>query len=275
MDKDFIKEIGYVVIAVIAFVIKYYKDKKDAKKNAENQTIKITEVARQIAESQATAAKAEADRLRGELAETARRLAEENAKHLQEREERDIEERAAREVRSGIELNEKVDRDVRHAEGKILNEYNAQRMFVIHFSNGTETEAGIHLMKVTFKSEIVERFDVEPLARYFNEKPVPEMFKSPMTKVLKGADYYIQDIDEINREKELNRKEHYDWLCAYKVKSILWTPIRKRNSSTVCAILVVHWFAKTHLEPKEIARLKDMANEIEKIYSVMQSPPKR
>jgi hypothetical protein len=258
LDKDTIKEIAYGVIILVAAIIKHYKDKKDRKKNSETQTVEMARIAQQIAEDQAARIQVDAARLKKELDDAASKLAEQTARYA-------AEERKMREMQSGIELDQRIDKEVRHAEGKILNAFHVQRMYVIHFSNGTVTEAGIHLMKMSFMSEVVEHFSVERIAGYFKETPIPEMFKSPMTLILAGATYYVQDIDE---EKPVTpaQREYYDWLTSYKVKSTLWLPIHNSNRKTV-AILVMHWFASTHLSTVELSRIRDMKSEIETIYN--------
>jgi hypothetical protein len=261
MDKDLIKELGYIVVALAAFVIKYYKDKKNAKRNSDDLRLEMAQLAQRIAEEARDKAEKDASVVRSELTVAAQRLAEETARQQ-------AEEARIKAERSGIELNERIDREVRHAIKKIQNEYHCQRAYVIHFSNGVVTEAGIHLMKITLKSEVLERYDVEPVAKYFNETPIPEMFKSPMTLVLAGGDYYVKDIEEIKR-LDPARAEYCNWLTAYKVKSVIWIPIRGRSGKIV-AILVLHWYASTHFSPSEIVKIKDMKREIESIYTPLQ-----
>jgi hypothetical protein len=259
--KDLYKDLAYIVIGLTAYVIKYYKDKRNAKKNNEDLRLEMAQVAQRIAEEQRSKAEEQSARLKEELAEAALKLAEETARQQ-------AREKAAQAEKSGIEINERIDREIRHAIIKIRNEYHFQRAYVVHFSNGVVTEAGIHLMKITLKSEVLERYDVEPVAKYFNEAPIPEMFKSPMTLVLAGAEYYLKDIETIQRTDPA-RADYYDWLCAYKVRSTLWVPIRSRSGKIV-AILVLHWFATTQWSPSELAKIKDMKREIEGIYHTLQ-----
>lgn len=264
MDKDLVKEIGYVAIAVTAFVIKYYKDKKNAKKNNEDLALEMAKVAHNLSEEQRKKAEEAAAVLKKELEESARKLAEQSARYL-------AEEKKIREMQSGIELDQRIDREVRHASGKIITAFHAQRAYVIHFSNGTVTEAGIHLMKMSFLSEVVEHFSVERIAGYFKETPIPEMFKSPMTLILAGARYYISDVD-LEKPVTPAQKEYNDWLNAYKVRSTLWLPIHNTNRKIV-AIFVIHWFASTHLSPSELSRIRDMKSEIENIYNALNKTP--
>jgi hypothetical protein len=259
--KDLYKDLAYIVIGLTAYIIKYYKDKKNAAKNTEDLLVRMANDARLLAEEQRTKAEQDAASLRKELAVAAQSLAEETARQL-------TRDKAQAAERSGIELNERIDREIRHSIIKIRNEYHFQRAYVIHFSNGVVTEAGIHLMKITLKSEVLERYDVEPVAKYFNETPIPEMFKSPMTLVLAGADYYLKDIETIQRTDPA-RSDYYNWLCAYKVKSTLWIPIRSRSGKIV-AILVLHWYASTQWSPSELTKIKDMKREIESIYYTLQ-----
>jgi len=266
MDKDtIIKEIFYIVLAVIGLTWKYFKDRKNAKKDNEELRIQMAEAALKLAEAHKEQLKGDADKLRKELQEAAEKLAQEHARQLAERERREAEEKKLRDERRGIEFNNKIDRDVRHAEDKIKFEFKAQRMYVIHFSNVVVTEAGIHLMKLTFKHEVVERYDVEKISMYFNEKPIPEMFKNPMTRALGGEHHYIPDTELMDIKSDINRRDYYDWLCAYRVRSTLWIPIKDRTGKVV-AILVSHWFAPTHFAPADISKMKDMKNDIEAIY---------
>lgn len=238
MDKEILKELIYVVLAGIAFGAKWVKDRKDKKTAAEVVRVSLDE-------------KMEA--FNKAIAEAMERLSKEHARYIQEKAER-----------SGAEISTQIDRNVRHAAGKILSQYKAQRTFVIHFSNGTVTDAGIHLVKLTFKSEVLESFHVEPLAKYFNEIPVHDMFKSPMTLVFSGLNYYVEDVEKLSRMDQA-REDYYDWLTAYKVRSVLWMPIRGRNDRVV-AIFVMHWFATTSFSKSDISKMSDMKREIERIY---------
>jgi hypothetical protein len=62
-----------------------------------------------------------------------------------------------------------------------------------------------------------------------------------------------------------SRIDYFNWLSAYKVKSVLWIPLRS-SEGRVIAIMVAHWFATTHFDEKDISKIRDMKNDIEAIY---------
>jgi hypothetical protein len=267
IDPDVIKDIVYGIILAAGLWFKSWKDRKNTKKDNEALRLQMLEAALKLAETHKEQLEKDAKQLRDELTDAAKKLAEQAERQLQEKLRLEAEEKKAREARTGIEVNERMDREVRHAEQKILNEYKAQRMYIIHFSNGVVTEAGIHLMKITFESEIVERYDVEKIARFFKEKPIPEMFKSPVRLSLAGEYHYIPDVEAMEHA-DPNRMDYFNWLSAYRVKSVLWIPLRN-NSGKVVAIMVSHWFARTHFDERDIAKIKDMKNDIEGIYDAI------
>lgn len=265
--KDIIEKAFYVVLALTAYIIKYLKEKKDRKKSNEDLRVEMAEAALKLAETHREQLERDAKQLRQELSAAAEKLATQAEKQIQEKARLEADDKIAREAKTGIEVTERMDREVRHAEQKIMNEYRAQRMYIIHFSDGVVTEAGIHLMKITFESEIIERYDVEKISRFFKEKPIHDMFKSPVRISLGGEYHYVPDVEVMDRS-DPNRVDYYNWLSAYKVKSVLWIPLRS-NSGKVVAIMVTHWYATTHFSEKDIAKIMDMKNDIESIYDAL------
>jgi hypothetical protein len=160
-------------------------------------------------------------------------------------------------------LNE-INRQVTHETKKIRDRHQSMRVYVIHFSNGTVTEAGLSLMKVTFKHEVVIDWQVEPVSRHFQEYPMPEMFLSSMTSVIRTGQYYLKNRNDLN-VNDANHRDYFDWLKAYKVNSCMWLPIKKNGK--IAAILVAHWPATTDLDGSVIAKIKDINRNIEGIYA--------
>lgn len=265
-----LKEVIIGLLGIGIYIFNYFKTRANKKKEIEAEQLQRESAALKLAEESKKQAEELAKKLKAELDIAAEKLASETARQLKEREEHETEEKKRLDHIRSIQVNEDVDRRVKHAENAIKYRYQAQRMYVIHFSNGTKTESGLHLYKITFKHEVVENFTVEPISKYFNEKPIPEMFNTPMRRTLRGEEYYLADIDTLDRN-DPSCKLYRDWLEAYKIKSTLWVPL-KNHSGNVVAILVIHWFAKTHLQDPDISKIRDMKSEIELIYNDLQKP---
>jgi hypothetical protein len=178
-----------------------------------------------------------------------------------------------------IDSIEEVRNKVSHEEKKILYSYSAMRMFVIHYTNGTETEAGMPLFKVSFHHEVLEDYYVEPIAKHFKtERPIPEMLISPVKHLMHSGRFFIESVDELKSqlEKDLTedptnidnqqRLEHCDWLLSYKVKSVLWLAIKNKNGKKV-AIQVIHWPTARAIHKSDIPKIEDMKKSIEDVYN--------
>lgn len=174
-------------------------------------------------------------------------------------------EKAAQSNNSSIENIQETDRQVRHAERKIKYEFHAMRMFIIHFSNGTITEAGVHLFKITFKHEVLVNYQVEPVSKYFQEIPMPEMFVQPFVHVVRSGMYHLKNVDELDLN-DPHCKEYQDWLKAYHVRSTLWIALNDR-SGKMMAVMVMHFPANSRLTGEDIIKIKDMKKDIEEIYN--------
>lgn len=270
MEQVSTKEIIFGLIGIGIYVFNYFKTRANKKKEIEAERIQREGEAVKLAEENRKQAVELATKLKKELDIAAEKLAQETARQLQEREKHEEEERKRLEHIRSIQVNDDVDRRVKHAENAIKYRFQAQRVYVIHFSNGTKTESGLHLYKITFKHEVLENFTVEPISKYFNEKPIPEMFNIPMRKALRGDEYYLSDAETLDRN-DPTVKLYRDWLEAYKIKSTLWMPL-KNHSGNVVAILVIHWFGKTYLQDPDISKIRDMKSEIELIYNDLQKP---
>lgn len=174
-------------------------------------------------------------------------------------------EKAAQSNNSSIENIQETDRQVRHAERRIKYEFHAMRMFIIHFSNGTVTEAGVHLLKITFKHEVLVNYQVEPVSKYFQEIPMPEMFVQPFVHVVRSGMYHLKNIDELDLN-DPHCKEYHDWLTAYRVRSTLWMALNNK-SGKMMAVMVMHFPANSRLGSEDIIKIKDMKKDIEEIYN--------
>jgi hypothetical protein len=163
-------------------------------------------------------------------------------------------EKAAKSNSSSIETAQETDRQVRHIERRMKYEFHAMRMFIIHFSNGTVTEAGVHLLKITMKHEVLINYQVEPVSKYFQEIPMPEMLVHPFLSVVRSGLYHP------------HAKEYHDWLESYKVKSNLWVSLNNK-AGKLMAILVMHFPANSRLSDIDLVRIKDMKKDIEDIYN--------
>lgn len=174
-------------------------------------------------------------------------------------------EKATQSNNSSIESIQETDRQVRHAQRRIKYEFQAMRMFIIHFSNGTITEAGVHLLKITFKHEVLINFQVEPVSKYFQEIPMPEMFVTPFVHVVRSGIYHLKNIDDLDLN-DANCKEYHDWLSAYHARSTLWMALNNK-AGKMMAVMVMHFPANSRLTGEDIVKIKDMKRDIEEIYN--------
>jgi hypothetical protein len=140
------------------------------------------------------------------------------------------------------------------------------RIHTVHFSNGTETDAGLHLLKLTFLHEIVQNYQVEPIAQYFQEHTIPDKFLRPVSTVIRAGQYYMRRRSDLDM-KDVNDVSLATWLEAYNptIKSMLWLAIRNRGGKTV-AILCMYFPVEEAINQQQIIRLQDMNQEIERIY---------
>lgn len=176
-------------------------------------------------------------------------------------------EKAAKASQSGIEIVHQIDKDVKHEERKLKQMFHAMRMFVMHFSNGTFTDAGLSLFKISIKHEVLEGYYVEPLAHNFQEVALPDMFLKPVTMVVRKGIYYMKSSDDLD-EKDVNEKSLKDWLSAYQpgIKSMLWVEL-KNGTGKIVAILCMHFPIANAVSDSDIIKIKDMKRSIEYIYN--------
>jgi hypothetical protein len=188
-------------------------------------------------------------------------------------------EQAAKANNHSIDSIEEVRNKVSHEEKKILYSFGGMRMFVIHYTNGTETEAGMPLFKVSFHHEVLEDYYVEPIAKHFKtERPIPEMLISPVKHLMHSGRFFIESVEDLKRQIELDlvedptnidnqqRLEHCDWLLSYKVKCVLWLAIKNKNGKKV-AIQVIHWPAARAINKADIPKIEDMKKSVEDVYN--------
>lgn len=171
------------------------------------------------------------------------------------------------ETESSTEFIINVNREITHETKKIRDRHEAMRVYVIHFSNGTVTEANLHLLKITFMHEVVVDWTerrIEAVSKFFKEAHMPEMFLSSMNNLVRTGEFYLKDRETLNM-KDVHTKDYHDWLKAYGVMSTLWLPIRS-DTGKLLAVLVCHWPAKTDLDGTVIAKIKDINRTIESIY---------
>lgn len=169
--------------------------------------------------------------------------------------------------KTGIEVIHEIDKAVKHEERKIKFTYHAHRCFIIHFSNGTFTDAGLSLFKITIKHEVLEGYYVEPIAHNFQEIPLPDMFVKPVSNVVKYGQYYMKDKTQLDT-KDPNDKILSDWLGAYQpeIKSMLWVEL-KNASNKIVAIFCMHFPIANAVTDTDIIKIKDMKRSIEHIYN--------
>lgn len=168
---------------------------------------------------------------------------------------------------ASVENFTEVTRLIRHEMRKMMIDCpKIMRIHTIHFSNGTETDAGLHLLKLTFLHEIVINYNVEPIAHYFHERMIPDMFLRPVSLVIRTGQYYLKRKEELNPE-DVNDIALANWLTSYnpETKSMLWIAIRN-TSGKVVAILAMYFPAPEAVSDQAIIRLQNLNQEIEKIY---------
>lgn len=190
------------------------------------------------------------------------------ATQLKEKEQKEIAEKERHAKISSVEFNNELNRDVTHETRKIRDRYQAMRVYVIHFSNGTVTEANLHLQKISFKHEVVIDWQdqrVEALSRGWQEEHMPDMFLQPMARIIRGdGEYYLRDRETLDL-KDAHCRDYYYWLKAYKVFSTRWLAIRNSDRKII-AILVSDWPATTDLDETVLTKIDEIKRTIEGIY---------
>lgn len=174
-------------------------------------------------------------------------------------------EKALKANNTSVEYVEEIERQVRHIGKRFQYEFHAMRVYVMHWSNGTVTEAGVHLVKITFRSEVVIEHSVELIHKYFQETLMPDMLVTPFIHVIRSGIYHLKSIDDLDLA-DPQHKEYRDWLESYKVRSTLWVAL-KNTSGKMMAILVLHFPANSRLADTDISKIKDMKRDIEDVYN--------
>lgn len=196
---------------------------------------------------------------------TKRKEAQRHAKEKIEAEIKAEREKAERERKSKKEFTDTIDRDVRHIETRFLAPYRPMRVFVFHFSDGTQTEAGLHLHKLTVRHEIRESQTVIPLTDTHYLRPVPEFMRSIFNRVRHGGSYYLKDRDALalKDSNEFN-VDLFNWLVHYGVRSMYLTELWKHGE--FAAILVLQFPTVNTLRQDDIVSINEEKKNIERIY---------
>jgi hypothetical protein len=115
--------------------------------------------------------------------------------------------------RSGLENVNLIDRQVKHVLKGMLIRYMPIRVFVMHFHNGTFTEAGLSLQRLTIKHEVRSSYRVMQIETTHQEQPVPEFLYTLISRVRMFGFYALQDTNDLLQE-QLPFKE---WLEYYEL----------------------------------------------------------
>lgn len=176
----------------------------------------------------------------------------------------------ARERKASYEFTNEIDRKVKHVLTGFLSALRPLRTFVIHFHNGTYTDAGVSLPKMTILHEIKERYSVLPIADTHQEIPVPEFMKPAFNRVRMLDTYYIKDRDEVGRSESSDYNPPFNqWLIYYDVRSMYLTAIHDNRTGRVVACLVLQ-FRSTHtLNEQDIVEINEQKKRIEAIYGTI------
>lgn len=163
--------------------------------------------------------------------------------------------------KTGIEFTHFIDVKVKHEENGMFKEYPYLRSFIIHFHNGDFTDAGLSLIKMTIKHEVLGNRTVKKISENYQGEPVPEMFFLMLKRVVFQGHYFIKDREEIKTNVPL-----YQWMEIYDVGSMLFVEIRAGSSHKIVAILVMQWKIKDGINEEQIPQIKEDKKKIEKIY---------
>ena len=176
------------------------------------------------------------------------------------------EKKQEKELKSSYEFTSEIDRMVRHIETGFLSPFRPMRVFVIHFHNGTYTDAGLSLPKMTISHEIKERYSVLPITDTHQEIPVPDFLKSAFNRVRMTGSYYLKDIQEIAEPGKADHNPDFaHWLTYYEVNSMYCTSLRDRRGKIV-ACLVLQFKGIHTLNKQDIIEINEQKKRIEHIY---------
>lgn len=259
-----------IITAVTLLVPAWWKWNHEKKKDKDAATKLASEVkhaADKFAYDTATQIQNDFKKLVEKLEESTNRLVAITEKQFLDKEHREKEEKQRQLEKSSVEYLIKVDREISHKTKRIVFYYQAMRSYVIHFSDGSVTEANLHLLKITFLHESLVDWSekrVDSVAKLFKETHIPDMFLSPMYRLIKEGEYYLKDVESLDI-KNAHARDYYDWLTAYNVKSSLWIPIRT-NEGKIVAVLVAHWPVKTDWPGTVLAKIRDVNRLIEQVY---------
>lgn len=174
-------------------------------------------------------------------------------------------EKAERERKSKKEFTDTIDRDVRHIITRFLSSLRPMRGFVIHFSDGQQTEAGLHLHKLTVRHEVKESQIVIPITDTHTLRPVPEFMRSMFNRVRLTGSFYLRDRDvlALKDSKDYNI-DLFNWFVYYGVRSMYLTELYKHGEFV--AILALQFPAINTLSEADIVAINEEKKNIERIY---------
>jgi hypothetical protein len=191
--------------------------------------------------------------------------AERQARERIEAEKKAAQEKAERERQSKKEFTDAIDRDVRHIITRFLAPHRPMRGFVIHFSDGQKTEAGLHLHKLTVRHEVKESQVVIPLTDTHTLRPVPEFMRSMFNRVRSTGSFYLRDRDVLAlRESKEYNIDLFNWFVYYGVRSMYLTELWKNGEFV--AILALQFAVINTLSDSDIVAINEEKKNIERIY---------
>jgi hypothetical protein len=190
-----------------------------------------------------------------------------HAKQREDDERKAAQEKFERERKSKKEFTDTIDRDVRHIITRFLSSLRPMRGFVIHFSDGQQTEAGLHLHKLTVRHEVKESQIVIPITDTHTLRPVPEFMRSMFNRVRLAGSFYLKDRDvlALKDSKEYNI-DLFNWFVYYGVRSMYLTELYKHGEFV--AILALQFPAINTLTDRDIVAINEEKKNIERIYEV-------
>lgn len=166
----------------------------------------------------------------------------------------------------GLSNNMEIDRQVKHVEIKFAT-FGPNRVFVMHFHNGTLTDAGLSIQKVVISHEIVIG-DYPKMTPYHQSIPIPEFLQRTLSRVV------FQDWHEITDRENIHDKnpELYNWMVHYGVISQYCSALYDTKTKMIVAVLVIQFDRIHKMDEAAITKINEEKKRIEAIFGKLPNP---
>lgn len=162
----------------------------------------------------------------------------------------------------GLENNMEIDRQVRHVEVKFIHAMKPIRIFVMHFHNGTFTDAGVSLQKLVIKHELIPNRNTMPMSATHHSVAIPDFLQPTLSNISFYGESMLNDREDVVKKNP----DFYNWLRYYDVVSQYCTAVRSNVTKKIVAVLVLQFDRVHPLLEDDLIHINEQKKRIEDIY---------